>query len=214
MSSLVRLNASESLYTERPDLLVEAAGGVYDVIGIQGTGATLATGGLETASVISQFEAQAFNPRRGQLDLDAHLKNLAAGTDVASTAQADIILTDSDLYAEGMNFVFGVTFSARALCVESVARFTHFTKDIDTQKALVRHVARHEYGHLVGMLKTTDYANPDKRGDIYEGHCANTCTMQQIMSVGEAVRLVERLSGRGVAGFCMDCVGSLQRKAR
>ncbi len=214
MSELIRLNANEYLHNARPDLLVEAAGGIYDVIGIQGSGAKIVTGGLETASVISQFEAQAFNHRRGQLDLDAHVQNLAANTDVASPTQTDFILTAKDLYADDLSFVFGVTYTSRALCIESVTRFVAHTKDVDLQKALVRHVARHEYGHLVGMNNRADYVRPDTSGGINEGHCADTCTMQQILSVDEAVKQVERLSGRGVAGFCMGCVGSLQRKAR
>ncbi len=80
------------------------------------------------------------------------------------------------------------------------------------QAALVtKHIARHEVGHLVGLDDDT-IRKQDIRGGIYEGHCANECTMQQVVSIPEAVSLATRLQHKANAGFCRDCTNYLARK--
>lgn len=75
---------------------------------------------------------------------------------------------------------------------------------------LARHIARHEFGHLLGLDSST-IRNKDNRGGLYEGHCANDCTMQQVMNVEQAYDRAQHLLRRPHAGFCGDCVEVLRR---
>ncbi len=213
MQQAVRLNASASLYADRPDLFNSAAIGIRDVMIIQGREPQISTGGQNTASAISRFEVQSYNNSRQQVDINIYLLNLGDDTDVASNRTADFIITDRDMYAEGTNFVFGSTLFDWQLSIQSVARFIKATRDEALQNRLTQHIARHEFAHLSGMNKPSNYANPDKRGGIYSGHCANMCTLQQANSVTEAINQVERLGDDGIAGFCLDCVKAIWLKA-
>ncbi|MDB5175391.1 MAG: hypothetical protein JWM81_249 [Candidatus Saccharibacteria bacterium] len=212
MDKAVRLNANASLYNERPDLFMAAAIGISDVLKLQGHTPVLTTSGPETAEAISGFEARSYNPGRQQLDLRSHLELLAASTDLAGP-KTDFLVTDWDMFAEGTWYVFGVTIYEWQLSVQSVARFVRHTSDVKLQGKLMTHIARHEYAHMAGMISPQDYSHPDRRSGLYAGHCANVCTLQQVMMVPETLSLASKLDGHELAGFCAGCVTSLRRKA-
>lgn len=210
---MVRLNASVEVFQNREDLLLSAARGIGDVLALQGFEPRVSVGNEASAEFISVSEERAYNSARHQIDLTSHLLYLANNSDLASKNQADFVLTDKDMYAEGTNFVFGSTLSERQLSVQSVARFIRHTRDIGIQNTVTKHVARHEFAHLVGMNQSSDYINPDRHGGIYASHCANDCTLQQVMNVTEAINAAIRLADRQMAGFCPDCAKSLRQKA-
>ncbi len=110
-----------------------------------------------------------------------------------------------------LNFIFGATDKEIGQVVQSVYRFIEAGLSPEQVALVTKHIARHEFGHLVGLDDDT-IIKQDKRGGIYEGHCANECTMQQVMSVSETVSLATKLQHKHNAGFCSDCSGYLDRK--
>jgi hypothetical protein len=92
-----------------------------------------------------------------------------------------------------------------------VARFLEAGLSADQVIAITRHVARHEFGHLVG-LDSSSIRNEDRRGGIYAGHCANECTMHQVVSVPEAAAMTAKLQHKPHAGFCPDCTNFLRQR--
>lgn len=212
--NVVRMNSNSSLYLERPDLIGAAASGVRDVMILQGLQPALLSGGLDTSRVLDVFEEDSFNRGRQQLDVVRYADQLVRYTDVGE-GDSDYVLTDQDIFAPETNFVFGVTWGETTqLSIQSVARFLRSTRDRKLQGELITHVARHEYAHMAGLLENQDFVNPDGRGGIYEGYCADLCTMQQVVSVEEVIAQVQRLDGHELAGFCMNCIDMLDRKAR
>lgn len=107
-----------------------------------------------------------------------------------------------------LNFVFGVTSKEIGQSVQSVWRFMEAGLNMERVVLAARHIARHEFGHIVGLDQET-IARQDHRGGIAEGHCVNDCTMQQVMSVPEVLDLAMRLQQSHNAGFCEDCAGFL-----
>jgi predicted Zn-dependent protease len=210
MSKNIHLNAPAELYVERPDLFMAAAAGIADVGIVQNREMAVVSGGLEAAFALSTLQQSAYNRSRAQVELDRYASLIVGGTDREND---NFVLTDEDVYMEGTNFVFGATMPWHGLSVQSAARFVRTTSSQSLQRHLIRHVARHEYGHLVGLNAAEDYKNPDVRGGIYEGHCADECTMQQVMSVPEAAELTEKLKDRELAGFCAGCVRGLRARA-
>lgn len=213
MLSRVRLNSTQELLTSRPDLINEAAKGVLDVLTIQGLDNTtsLSTGGEATASYISAVSARHFNRQRQQLYLTGLAEELINTTDIGSSpgSNADFILTGQDLYADRLNFVFGCTWSTLGLSVQSVSRVVSATRDTEAQRLHTRHVARHEFAHMRGLIEPSDFRNPDRREGIYSGHCADVCTMRQSITVKEALSQAIELQDHELAGFCECCVKKL-----
>jgi archaemetzincin len=94
-------------------------------------------------------------------------------------------VTEADLYASGLNFVFGEAAVPGQVAVMSLARLRPQTPGHGMDRGLLLEratkVAIHELGHLMGL-----------------GHCANeTCVMWFANSAGELDR-----SGRE---FCRSC---------
>lgn len=212
MATCIRLNSGGNLLRERPDLLQSAANGIADVTRLRGADTQILTGGNSTSDVLASYEQRFYNDSRQQLDLDRYMLALANETDLAGTDTHDFLLTDLDAFAEGTNFVFGNTIFDWRLSAQSVARFLRATNDEILQNSAVRHVARHEYAHIAGMNSTGDYMNPDNRGGLYEGHCANECTLHQVNSVKETFELLDTLSSTRTSGFCLSCIATLRSK--
>ncbi|MEI6237008.1 MAG: hypothetical protein WCP03_00195 [Candidatus Saccharibacteria bacterium] len=111
------------------------------------------------------------------------------------------------------NFVLGANLDNTT--VQSLYEYIMSDNLTEQQKCdVTRHIARHEYGHMVGLDQAT-IANPDPRGEflpIYAGHCANFCTMHQSISTEEAVGLSSELRHHRKmdAGFCPDCVNYIR----
>lgn len=176
--------------------------------------------GNTVADEYSEHEKDAYNHEREQIDVDKYSSVLFKNTNILGPERIPtIILTDKDMNYENRetNFVFGVGWGdSLQLSVQSINRIIKATDDKISQSSLANYLARHEYGHMLG-LNRSNYAEPDKRGGIYKGHCgADACTMNQVTSISEIIALVEKLDGNSdkLAGFCAGCVAKLRENRK
>ena len=162
---------------------------------------------------ITELVHNHYNPYRRQTNLQTLFSELG-NSNLAdpSPLERHYIVTDRDMYAEDTNFVFGVTRSHGGIAIQSLARFMADIRSPADQATMARHIARHEYAHMIGMNTPSDYANPDMRGGLHEGHCANNCTLHQVMNVPESIQLVSGLDFFTDAGFCGSCVKRIRTK--
>ena len=213
MQSRVFVNPTSRLELERPDITIATARGIDDVQRMQSSGGSVFTWGPAGRRQISDIVDSRYDQRRGQVNLELLLSDIGR-TNMAepSVDNRHYIVTDRDMFAEGTNFVFGITSAHQGVAIQSLMRFMSEISNHRDQATMARHIARHEYAHMIGMNSRSDYAKPDTRGGIYEGHCANTCTVSQVMSVRESVRLVNELDFYTDAGFCGSCVKRIRSK--
>ena len=153
---------------------------------------------------------------QGQLLWNILHRDLKADPHRESLPHLGYMLLGRDMTALGsdnrvLNFVFGATDKEIGQSVQSVYRFMEAGLSPQQAALVTRHIARHEFGHLVGLDSDT-IKRQDTRGGLHEGHCANDCTMHQVMSVHETVDLATRLQDKSHAGFCADCAGYLAGK--
>jgi predicted Zn-dependent protease len=188
-----------------PSVAQAAYLGVVDVIEVAGLEPAVDTTELQRSGSLTDI-VKYFQLPNGQVDADAMFETLVA-SGFSSPENPKFLLISEDLKAANTNYIFGFSVKEVGLSVQSLARF----KNLQTHRMALaaRHIGRHEYGHLLG-LDGSSVKNTDQRGGLYAGHCANVCTMQQVMSVPETVTLADRLSEQSLAGFCIDCVGSLR----
>ncbi|HJZ85099.1 MAG TPA: archaemetzincin family Zn-dependent metalloprotease [Polyangia bacterium] len=125
--------------------------------------------GLEVATVEPlDVPASARNPKRGQARAEVLLFLLKRVRPEDSLALG---LTDIDLYATGLNFVFGLASQRTGVAVVSVARLRDPERAGPTQKRVATE-AVHEVGHLLGLA-----------------HClADGCAMRFSNTLAEADR--------------------------
>lgn len=216
MNKIIRVDASSNVWRERTDLIASAMIGIKEVTDLQGSNATVITGGMNKAQKLSSYEIPALGMRNNQLmlDVDKYALNMANNDHSVVGPNVDYVLTDRDMFAQENNFIYGVAYHKWQLSIQSINRYVKATRDVDMQRKLVAHTARHEYGHLAGLKSPEDYINPDMRPDPYTGHCLNVCTMAQTITDNETMKLVEKLNGRGLSGFCAHCVAKLRQKAK
>lgn len=205
---VIRLAADQEMIDQHPDLVLAAAEGISDVQHLMGISHGINGDLLTQGQGLSEIESGLLSPK-GQLRIERFL-DLMTGSGFSSSQDPVFILVEKDLVAEGTNFIFGITSKNRGISIQSIHRFLPEIKNTTTGYNIVRHIARHEYGHLVG-LDETSILHTDSRGGLYTGHCTNECTMQQVMSVPEAKSLSVRLEHKSHAGFCSDCVTSLRQ---
>ena len=209
----VTVNPVLQLRSERPDLFDATINGIHDVQNLQIQEVGVATWPDANLAPLDTIFAKHYDSYRGQIALDVVLDELD-GTNIGAgnTDEKHYLVSDVDMYAGSLNFCFGVTSYAAGVSIQSMARFIQAIPRTTDQGIMARHVARHEYAHLIGMNAQSDYDAPDLRGGIYEGHCANECTIQQVMSVPESVKLVSNLDFYTDAGFCGSCVKRIRTK--
>ena len=214
MSQLVRLNSPSRLLQGRRDLVNAAAYGIADVLRIQGIEPRVSMGIGKTADFLANLERKNYNYDRNQLNVKNYAIDLVNQSDIGSKTP-DFILTDVDIYADNTNFVYGVTWASIQLSIQSVARVIKEIPHRGLQQGVVQHIARHEFAHMRGLNESIDYTNPDRRGGIYNGHCANICTMHQVQNMKEGLTLYQELAKTPSksAGFCDDCHIALLAKA-
>jgi hypothetical protein len=221
----VFITADEILMEHAPFLVEAAQEGVQDVADLTQSPLRVRTIGHQWGEgdygSTDWFTARAnirdeSGRHEGQLLWNALHRDLAADPHRDTAPHLGYMLIGRDLTALGsdnrvLNFIFGATDKEIGQTVQSVYRFVEAGLSPEQTALVTRHIARHEFGHLVG-LDTDTIRKQDRRGGIYEGHCANECTMQQVMSVSETVTLANKLEHKHNAGFCTDCVGYLARK--
>lgn len=98
----------------------------------------------------------AYNPQRGQYNAEMLLRHLIT----CKRRDAGLWVVSKDVYASGMNFVFGLAqpFNGAVLSVYRLS-----------DKGLIEKEAVHEVGHVLGL-----------------SHCNNSCVMQYSNSLWEA----------------------------
>ncbi len=159
-----------------PELLLAAAEGVSDVLSVMAESANFDLRLVGQGNALSEIEEHFRNPQ-GQVEVEGWLDLMSHG--FASPENPVFILVSRDLVAEGTNFIFGVTLKELGLSLQSTARFEQGIADQQTLRQTIRHIARHEFGHLVG-LDTSTITRQDTRGGLYTGHCVNECTMSRL----------------------------------
>ncbi len=126
----------------------------------------------------------AFDVRRGQFHADALL-----GLALSVKAERVLAVTEVDLYAGDLNFVFGVAQPSGEACVISLFRL-RLDADEERFRARVLKEAMHELGHTVGI-----------------GHCADSgCVMWFSNTLGE--------TDRKRAAYCPRCQETLRSARR
>ena len=117
----------------------------------------------------------AFDARRGQFHADALL-----GLALSVRAERMLAVTDVDLYAGSLNFVFGVAQPSGEACVISLFRL-YLNADDERFRGRALKEAMHELGHTFGL-----------------GHCADPgCVMWFSNTLGE--------TDRKGAAYCSRC---------
>ena len=209
----VSLGSDTEIARYYPEVLLAAAEGVEDVTTLMGRELKVNTHLFGQESELTEIlegfrETNPLNDL-SQINVEKFVYHLArAGA--LDRERPLYFLTTKDLFEPRLNFMFGITVTGLGASVQSTYRFEEASRNPEWLAATARHMARHEFGHLVGLDEST-IVNKDMRPGIYRSHCTNLCTMRQVMSVAETGRLIEQLNGRPNTGFCDDCVGSLAR---
>jgi archaemetzincin len=131
-----------------------------------------------------------FNPARGQYDSSRILNKLPS---LLEAEKRDIVLgiIDVDLYAEGLNFVFGEAEPGGHFAVISLSRLRQSFYSLPENKAIFLERARkesvHELGHVLGLA-----------------HCSNSeCVMHFSNSLSD--------TDRKRSSFCSECRARLEK---
>jgi archaemetzincin len=124
---------------------------------------------------------------RGQYNSTEILKRLKAN--ISDEIRAQIAVVNADLYASGLNFVFGEAEVGGRVSIISLARlkptFWGEPASIELLKKRARKETSHELGHVMGLR-----------------HCNNyRCVMFLSNTLGDTDRKSEK--------FCSDCAHSL-----
>lgn len=118
----------------------------------------------------------------------------------------EVAIVNTDLYADGTNFVFGITQPDFAASIQSVRRLIDSIPTGELRTAMVRRLLRHEVGHMFGLPGYNRSNTEEKLGR----HCTNVCTMRQGISIPEWAQLTQQ-EVRNNVHFCGDCQNYLSR---
>jgi len=139
-----------------------------------------------------EIPTEAYNSRRGQFLSSYILRKIRSGLNLGP-GEKWLLIADVDLYAEGLNFVFGEAEINGSLAIISVSRlresFYHLPENEDIFRTRIKKEAIHELGHVFGLR-----------------HCSFPgCVMNFSNSLTD--------TDRKSANFCPSCL-SLLRKSK
>jgi len=170
----------DDLYGGVDELLAELAATASGAFGFS-------TATRETSAGSLPLPASAFSRRRGQYDAFGLLAELVRRKSARETEQETLILgvTAADLFAPGLNYVFGLADRDSGAAVISLHRlapeFYGEKSDLELLKERAGKEAVHELGHLFGL-----------------SHCSNAgCIMRFSSRIAET-------DDKG-PGFCAGC---------
>jgi archaemetzincin len=123
---------------------------------------------LETAAALYELEAifcsdvyltselAAIERSRGQRNSVTIIQSVEKSlSDLGRRSELNLIVTSQDLFAEKMNFIFGLAYREKGIAVMSVARLTtRYDEQLDTPLRIQERIlkeAAHEIGHLIGL---------------------------------------------------------------
>lgn len=218
LSDIVFITTDEVLMEHAKPIVDSAIAGIKDVSDIMQTPLRISVVGSNWAEgdygSVDWFTDRAgiqdeSGKHQGKLLWNRIHSNLENDPNRLSSPHLGYMLLGRDMTALGpdnkvMNYIFGATDKEIGQTVQSIFRFIEAGLTEQQIILVTKHIARHEFGHLVGLDDTT-IKNQDKRGGIYIGHCENDCTMQQVISVSESIELATKLEHSHNAGFCNDC---------
>ena len=117
---------------------------------------------------------------------------------------AIVLITGKDLYGDSCDWCFGLAKMSARVTVQSMSRYRELD-EIEKSKC-IRHILRHELGHIFYCAWTTKRTNTiEKIG----AHCTNPgCSMRQTMSLSE-LRLAV-ISEDPKKCFCAQCMNDLR----
>ena len=142
--------------------------------------------------------------RFGQLHVARLLELLYNEPWQKAEAHYDIVVTCSDLYDDGCNFVIGAAVEGLGTVI-SVKRFLEL--DPAAQRECIVTETMHEVGHVFGLVPKTRTENVSHSLGL---HCDNMCTMRQGLNVPrDWINITnDRLAGHV---FCKTCESDLRR---
>jgi predicted Zn-dependent protease len=114
-----------------------------------------------------------------------------------------VVVTDFDLYVEGMGSTMGYVIEGGALI--SIRRIRSI-KDEELKEEVIKQETYHEIGHIFGI------PNPDRKKKVkylFGWHCRNVCAMMQVSWVRDWVRLVRERRRTGKI-YCDLCENDLR----
>jgi predicted Zn-dependent protease len=154
-------------------------------------------------NLVKKCETRAYNHRRKQVNYNTLADLITKDPFLMHHRREQIVvLVNSDLYAPGLNWVFGGyhRVNNRDIIIVSLAR-------TGNDPIHLKHILLHESGHMYG-------AAPPKRSNTYEqlgSHCSNECVMQQKMDIQSSKRHVHSLERKGKT-FCSQCVNDMRKR--
>ncbi|PLW80187.1 hypothetical protein C0585_03475 [Candidatus Woesearchaeota archaeon] len=148
---------------------------------------------------VKNAEKGAFNSRRNQLHATRFLCNMIEN-DNGLYGINTMILTEQDIYDDGLNWAFGGVKSDAAggkHLILSVARLNNL-------EALT-HTGIHELGHIYGAAGDLRRSNTESN---LGPHCTNFCVMEQKLDVQLMLEQSRRLSSKKDK-FCYQCINDI-----
>jgi len=152
----------------------------------------------ETAKILLDAGRKA--GRKGQLNAHQMLRQLAEKLVAEQTTipRYDVLLTEADLYAPGLNFLFGV---GQPL-IGFVFSFHRF-KQLPTKKwaqETAKTVIMHEMGHVFNLPIRAELTEEN-----LGTHCLNKCLMRQGLSLNAMQKIAkDRVKGYVLCQLCQE----------
>ena len=164
----------------------------------------------ETCDADSWAESCRLSPARDrgygpQVDASCVLtRQIPDGLARSQVSCLTVVILDQDITAGNNNYLFGLEEPLGSFKVGAVLSVVRL-RDSTMSEKLVRRLARHEFGHALGLIPEGRSVNVDKIGL----HCTNVCTMRQGMCLSGFEELTRGEESAEVI-FCPECADYLR----